>query len=335
MNSFVLDIPVVLFVFRRLDTVKMILEKIREVKPKVFYVFSDGAREKNVDEQRQVRAVREYIQQNIDWDCQLHIEFSEKNKGCANNICSGMDKVFAKEWAAIILEDDVVPIKEFFAYCQYLLLKYKDNQKIHFIAGFNCIGDNDCIKESYTFSKTAGMSGAIATWSDRWNQCDFEMKSWPIRKKRRDFRKYYYSREMYHLTCKAFEDSYKNINEGWDYQFQFDQLDKGRFAIVPRGNLVKNSGFSEGALHKPGQEEAKRLMQIMDCTQKAFTFPMQEPEEIVLHKEYDKIRQKYYLAIKGNYFERHIYYCYRWGKDIIYRVMPRKVWNKLKQMVSK
>ena len=75
------DIPVVLFVFRRLDTVKLIMDKIKEVQPQKLYVFSDGPRVGRTDEKKKVLEVREYIKEAVDWDCNTHFEFSEYNKG--------------------------------------------------------------------------------------------------------------------------------------------------------------------------------------------------------------------------------------------------------------
>lgn len=330
-----INTPVVLFVFRRIDTVKLIFEKLQEIKPKILYVFSDGPRPGRDDEAQKVHIVREFIQKAVNWDCELHLEYAAKNKGCAENICSGIDKVFQKEISAIILEDDAVPMKEFFIYCQYLLAEYQGERRVQYIAGFNAVGDTDTIPNSYAFSKSAPMSGAIATWADRWNQCDFSMKNWPDNRKKKTFRKYYYFNELYKLHCSAFDDSYKNINDGWDYQFHHDQLDKQRFAIVPKGNLVKSYGYTEGAFHPQNKTEAYHLEKIMNYTERSFDFPMHEPKEIVLNREYDRLRQKLLLGVKGNYVQRHVYYLRRKIKDLAYRYLPKKIWNLLKGVVGK
>lgn len=330
-----INTPVVLFVFRRIDTVKLIFEKLQEIKPRILYVFSDGPRVGKEDEAKKVQEVREFVSNAVNWDCELHLEYAENNKGCAGNICDGIDKVFQQEETAIILEDDAVPMKEFFIYCQYLLAKYQVEKRVQYIAGFNAVGDSDTITDSYAFSQSAPMSGAIATWSDRWNQCDFSMKNWPHNKKEKIFRKYYYFNELYKFHCSAFDDSYKNINDGWDYQFHHDQLDKQRFAIVPKGNLAKSYGYTEGAFHPQNKTEADHLDKIMNYTQKPFDFPMQEPDEIVLNCEYDRLRQKLLLGVKGNYVQRHLYYCRRTVKELAYRYMPKKLWNWLKKIISK
>ena len=329
-----INTPVVLFVFRRIDTVKLIFDKLQEITPRTLYVFADGARPGRNDEAKQVLKVREFVKNAVNWDCELYLECAEQNKGCANNICSGIDKVFQKEDAAIILEDDAVPIKEFFIYCEHLLTKYREDKRIQYIAGFNAVGDSDTITDSYTFSKSAPMSGAIATWADRWNQCDFSMKNWPYNKKEKVFRKYYYFNELYKVHCQAFDDSYKDINDGWDYQFQHDQLDKQRFAIVPKGNLAKSYGYTEGAFHPQNKTEADNLEKIMNYTKRPFDFPMKEPSDIALNCAYDKLRQKLLLGVTGNYIQRHLRYIRQAIKNIAYRYMPKRMWNGLKKLVS-
>lgn len=335
MEENLFDIPIVLFVFRRLDTVKLIMEKVKEIKPKTFYVFSDGPRIGKDEERKKVLEVREYITNVINWDCDLHMEFSEYNKGCANNICGGINTVFHWEKTAIILEDDAVPLIEFFLYCSELLKIYEKDKRIQFIAGFNAVGDTDTIQHSYSFSKSAPMSGAIATWADRWNECDFKMKNWPDNFKQKKLKEYFYFNELYRVYCQAFEDSYKNINDGWDYQFHHDMLDKERVAIVPRGNLVKSYGYTEGAFHPQSKREAKNLNKIMDYTKESISFPMEQLKEIIVNVEYDQLRQKYLLQVKGNYIQRHMYYLKRRLKDLAYKYIPKSVWNSIKKIVKK
>lgn len=326
-------IPIVLFVFRRLDSVKLLMNIIRETKPLKIYVFADGARENHENEAEQVNKVRDYISKAIDWKCESHIIFAKKNKGCAKNICDGMNYVFQKEKEAIIFEDDALPTHSFFRYAELLLNKYRDNRKIQYIAGYNAIGNQNIINESYTFSKNAPMSGAIATWADRWNECDFKMKNWPRNKKTKRFRKNYFSLELYHVTCAAMDDAYLDVNDGWDYQFRHDMLDKERYAIVPKCNLVRYQVYCEGAFHTLSSIQEKRLEEMMGKVGDKFFFPMEEPTEIVENADYDRLRQWYLLNANGNYFHRHMVYIYRHIKELAYKFLPRKMWNFIKKII--
>lgn len=316
-------VPVVLFTYRRLDTVKLILDEIEKVKPARFYVFSDGPREGREEEAEQVQKVREYVKGRITWECDFIPGFAGKNMGCADRITSGLDEVFAREEAALVFEDDAVPGQAYFSYCRELLEKYRENKKLQYIAGFNFIGDTDIIKDSYTFSFFGGLSGAFATWADRWNQCDFKMSSWPENKEKRALRKFFYYGELYKVYANALEDSYKQINDGWDYQFQYDGMSQGRLAVVPKGNLVESYGYAAGAFHKQEEKTAERLKQRMGISMQEFTFPMVHPKEIALDEGYDKIRQRVSLEVSGGYMERHFRYFKVAVKDILYPIYKK------------
>lgn len=316
-------VPIVLFTYRRLDTVKMILDEIEKVKPSKFYVFSDGARAEKQGEAEQVEKVRAYIKSRISWNCEFVAGFAEKNMGCANRITSGLDEVFSREEAALVFEDDAVPTQEYFSYCKELLEKYRQDKRIQYIAGFNFIGDVDCIENSYTYSFFGGLSGAFATWADRWKECDFKMASWPQVKKEGALKKYFFQKELYKTYRNALEDSYKQINDGWDYQFQYDGMWQGRLAVVPKGNLVESYGYAAGAFHTQEEKTANRLKTRMEKTKKEFSFPMKHPKEVALDESYDKIRQRVSLEVSGGYMERHVRYAKVAIKDLIYPVYAK------------
>lgn len=327
-------IPIVLFVFRRLDSVKLLMNIISKIKPHKLYIYADGAREGRNEEQQQVEEVRKYVCSAVNWECDSYFGFAKFNKGCARNICEGLNEVFKKEERAIVFEDDALPTNAFFEYAQILLDEYKYDKRIQYIAGYNAIGDNNIINESYTFSKNAPMSGAIATWADRWKECDFQMRNWPQNKRSKRFRKYFFSSELYHVICAAMDDSYLNVNDGWDYQFHHDMLDKERYAIVPRCNLVKYQVYCGGAFHTLSSIQEKRLEEMMGNAGEIFTFPMREPTEIKENNDYDKLRQKYLLNANGNYLKRHMNYIYRTVKETIYKYLPRRVWNFIKKLIK-
>lgn len=328
------EIPIVLFVFRRLDSVKLLMDIISKIKPQKLYIYADGAREGRDKEQQQVEEVRKYVCNAVNWKCESYIEFAQINKGCARNICEGLNEVFQKEEMAVIFEDDALPTEAFFQYARILLGKYKYDQRIQYIAGYNAIGNNDIINESYTFSKNAPMSGAIATWADRWLECDFRMQNWPQNKRKNRFKKYFFSLELYHVICSAMDDSYLNINDGWDYQFHHDMLDKERYAIVPKCNLVESQIYCGNAFHPLNSVQEKKVEEIIGHAGKKICFPMVEPQEVYWNREYDKLRQKLFLGINGNYFQRHKYYLYRRVKDLMYRYMPVKMWNMIKKILK-
>ena len=328
------NIPIVLFVFKRYETVKLIVEKIRSVKPQIVYVFSDAARADVPNEDNDVLKVREYIEGAIDWECEKKLFYAEENKGCDRNIRDGLDVVFSECAEAVIFEDDAVPSNDFFWYCKELLGKYKNERKVQYIAGFNAIGDNELIKGDYTFGCTPPMSGAFATWADRWNECDFEIKDWPTNRRADRFKPLFYSAEMYKKTKREYDDVYNKKVTAWDFMFEHDMLNKQRVAVVPKWNLATSYGYVEGAFHPQKKREAKRLLQIMTCSDKKLSFPLQGPEVIQNDTEYCFLRQKKMLEVNGNYFERRIIRMYLAFKNVLYRLLPSGIWTFIRKLIK-
>ncbi|SEG15980.1 hypothetical protein SAMN02910276_02025 [Butyrivibrio sp. Su6] len=328
------DVAVVLFIFKRLETVQLIMEQIKKVKPKVLYVFSDGPRLEIEDEAARVNRVRKYVAGAIDWECERKLYFWEINKGCDKNIREGLDLVFSEQKMAIVFEDDAVPCQDFFPYCEELLFKYKDCDSVQYIAGFNAIGKNEIIKEDYTFGKTVPMSGAFATWANRWNECDFDLKDWPQNRDSNRFDDVFFFREMKKRYIKGFNDIYYGKVTAWDSKFEHDMFNKDRMVVVPKNNLATSYGFADGAFHPQEKKEAERLLKIMTVTDESLEFPLNGPEFVVRNVKYDRERQKKMLEVRGNYFQRRFRDVYLFVKGIAYRYLPKNLWDRIKCMVK-
>ena len=148
-----LNTAVLFLIFNRLDTTKQVFEAIRQAKPPRLYIAADGARSSREGEAEKVQAVREYIIQNIDWECEVKTLFREQNLGCKYAVSGAIDWFFENEEMGIILEDDCLPSQSFFWFCEELLERYKDDMRVWHIGGSNFQngikrGDGD-----YYFSK--------------------------------------------------------------------------------------------------------------------------------------------------------------------------------------
>ena len=114
-----IDIPVVLFLFKRIEKTVQIVRQIREVRPSKIYLIGDGAR--NKDEIHDVLKCRNDVEKCIDWKCEIIRNYAETNRGVYRNIADGALWVFERETKAIFLEDDNLPAISFFQYCKELL----------------------------------------------------------------------------------------------------------------------------------------------------------------------------------------------------------------------
>ena len=275
-KEFILTTPVVFITYIRLDTAKIVFEQIRKAKPQKLYLISDGGKDEIGCER--VKKVRDYIEKNIDWNCEVKKNYAVSNMGCRNRVQSGLSWVFKQEEQAIILEDDVVPSASFFEFCQEMLDYYKNDGRIMMITGNKRLPDYK-IEGDYTFSRFCSIWG-WATWRRAWISYDDEMSAWPKAKKQKLLKKIYGSNVSLSLS-REFDMTYTGEINSWAYRWHLTMAVKGGLEIVPKYNLIDNIG--QNNLDSTHSFKNKIDMVINDIE-----FPMSYQEEIVSNELYDK-----------------------------------------------
>ena len=86
--------PVLLITFNRPDHVRRVLSAIRDARPASLYVFQDGAREGNAVDAEKCPEVRAVVQELVDWDCDLHTFYADRNFGCGAGPMTGINWFF-------------------------------------------------------------------------------------------------------------------------------------------------------------------------------------------------------------------------------------------------
>ena len=210
------------------------------------YIISDAPRDGRADDEEKVRITREYVESHIDWDCEVHKNYAEHNMGCKMRVSSGISWVLEHETRTIILEDDIVPIPDFFRFCQEMLDEYEDNERVMMVSGANLI-HNHSIEKQYTFSCFAGIWG-WATWRRAWKDYDVDIKDWPETDKSGEFRKVQ-NGLAYMFLRKHMYSVYNHEKDTWDYQWDYCRFKKHGLGIVPKNNMIVNIGFGEDATH--------------------------------------------------------------------------------------
>lgn len=241
------SVPAILFiVFKRLDTTQMVFEAIRKAEPQKLYIAADGPR--NLDEQKKTEAVRDYVLNNIDWNCQIITEFQDQNLGCRYGVSHAITWFFQHETEGIILEDDCLPHPDFFNFCGELLSHYRDNKTVWGIGGGNFQDGQARGSGSFYFSQHVYIWG-WATWADRWQKYDVDLKNIP-RFKGLNTKKYSWGE--YRYWKKIFTQvKHKKFNT-WDYQWMFTMWQNKGLWVVPNKNIVGNIGFGPDATHTFG-----------------------------------------------------------------------------------
>ena len=241
------DIPILLIIFNRLDTTIQVVDSIRTIQPSKLYIASDGPRKNREGEDEIVKAVRDYVLKSVDWNCEVKTLFHNENLGCGQGPAQAITWFFENEEMGIILEDDCIPSKSFFPYCEELLAKYKDDNRIYHIAGQNPLTLTKS-PYSYYFARIQHCWG-WASWKRAWNNFSFELNDLD------DFIDNNIINKIFpHKNAQKFWlDLFKNIPnvkiDFWDYQWTYAIFKNNGLCINPTKNLVSNIGFNQNATH--------------------------------------------------------------------------------------
>lgn len=274
-----LNTAVLFLVFNRPDTTKQVFEAIRQAKPPRLYVAADGARETKEGEGPKVQAVREYIMQNIDWECEVKTLFREQNYGCKMAVSGAIDWFFENEEMGIILEDDCLPSQSFFWYCEELLERYKHDNNVKGISGYS-VNNNYSIEEDYLYVSYALIWG-WATWRRVWQRYEVGLDSYLTR----GASNFMLTKEQKNFWIGNFEKILAGKLDTWDYQLSFQVLDTNSLFIVPKYNLISNIGFSDDATHTFNKQSEHNKKQ---------NFEINLPTKTNNQKDTNNLVQKYY-----------------------------------------
>ena len=273
--------PVAFLIFNRPDLAQVVFEAIAKVRPEKLFVVADGPR--FPEEALKCEQTRAVINK-IDWDCEIVTNFSDKNLGCGRRVSSGIDWVFSNVEEAIFLEDDCLPAESFFSYCQALLDRYRDDNRIMTINGNNFQSGQSRTEYSYHFSKYNGCWG-WASWRRAWKHYDYEMKTWPEFKKTGmldmvcdgPYEKKFWSG----LFDSMYEDPYKK--DTWDHQWKYACWSQSGLSIEPGVNLVANLGIG-----RPDATHTSRKRPLLDQISRTREMgEIKHPPFIVRHRAAD------------------------------------------------
>jgi hypothetical protein len=285
--------PVLLIVFNRPDTTKLVLDVLQIIKPQNLFIACDGPRQNNLNDAEFVNEVR-ILCNNIDWDCNINRLYQDINQGCSKGPRIALNWFFSNVEAGIILEDDCLPSIDFFYYCETLLEYYKNDDTILNICGSN-MGYSKDDASGYFYSRFMNMSG-WATWRRSERAIDYELESW---KKVRypllgtykmlrqgifdfDINWYKYWKDKFDRTV------YSTSISWWDWQWIYYQLNTKKYSVIPNKNLVTNIGFNDKATHTKDPNNPLANVKI-----EKLIFPLKHPTTKKPNYDYEEFAVKW------------------------------------------
>jgi len=287
--------PILLIIYKRPETTKAVAKAILKINPSKVYVFADGSR--NEKDLQSVKETRKIIDE-LPWQGKVIKKYSKKNLGCRVGVSKAITWFFTKEKEGIILEDDCLPRKDFFYFCEELLGKFRNNKNIMQISGNYFLQNGGLkIKESYYFSKYAPIWG-WATWRRAWKKYRLQLENTNPTN--------YDSNEEEKKFNETFDRIRKEPPNTWDYQWLYSIWINNGLCIRPRTELVKNIGFSTGSTH------TNQTRHFIETAKSEKLGKLKHPKEILRNIEADELHFK------------------RWfSDDILFKIKDRiKEWQK-------
>lgn len=237
-----MNTPVLFLIFNRSETAARVFRQIRKMRPPALYIAADGPRPNRIGEAKLCEQTRRTILSLIDWPCEIKTLFREKNLGCKQAISSAITWFFEHVEEGIILEDDCLPDLSFFRFCEELLKKYRDNERIMMVSG-NChLNKPPPISESYYFSHFTYIWG-WATWKRAWEHMDLRLQNPTI------LFPDGLSPHIRKWWGNTFEQN-RDRGSSWAIAWQFSCWNRQGLSINPAKNLVSHID-TEGTHMKP------------------------------------------------------------------------------------
>ncbi|WDF62502.1 sugar transferase [Flavobacterium sp. KACC 22763] len=252
--------PIVLFTFKRLDTLKKTVESLQQnylAAESDLYIFSDAA--KGESDKQAVSAVRKYIN-SIDGFKSITIHEGISNKGLATSIIDGVSEVLKVHQNVIVLEDDLVTTSNFLNFMNESLERFADHKKVFSVSGFSFNLNMDKKYPYDIYFLNRGWSWGWATWKDRWEQVDWQIEDYELFVKNKKARKAF-SQGGSDLNT-MLEKQMTGKLDSWAIRWFYNQYKFNGLTVYPIKSKIINEGFGADATHTKGS--SRRYIPILD-----------------------------------------------------------------------
>lgn len=293
------DVAVLILFFNRPEQLSAVFSQVREARPSRLFLYQDGPRGER--DMAGINACREVVA-DIDWECEVHRKYQEKNYGCDPSEYISQKWAFSIVDKCIVLEDDDVPALSFFPFCKELLDRYEHDERIGMIAGFNSEEVAEGVESDYFFTSVFSIWG-WASWRrvvDRWDpKYAFLDDEGAMRQLGGVMRQ----RNMQRNILNACYDHRASGKEYYESIFWSALTMNSQLAIMPTRNMVNNLGATEGSVHYTGS-----LATMPRRVRRMFTMKRHDVEFPLRHPRY---------VIENVAFKESVYRTYAYGHPLI------------------
>lgn len=245
--------PIVFFAYNRPEHTIRALEALSKnelAQESELFVFVDGPKEDASEEQLDsINKVRTIVN-SIQGFKTVHISIAQCNIGCANSIINGIDLVMQQKGRVIVVEDDILTNEFFLRFMNEALNQYEKDRRIFSIGGYQCNMKIPWWYKKDVYIVHRHCSWGWATWKDRWECADWEIK---------DYQAFIRS----HKLIKQFTrgggdmlpmliDQMEGKIDAWDIRWEYTLFKQNAFCLYSTRSLTSNSGWDGTGTHCTG-----------------------------------------------------------------------------------
>ncbi len=302
---------VLFIIFNRPDTTARVFEEIKLARPPRLYIAADGPRASRAGEELLCKQAR-HIATQINWDCDVKTLFNDANAGCKNAVAGAITWFFENEEEGIILEDDCLPDNSFFRFCDVLLSRYRQDERVKHIAGGNFQHGKKWGDASYYFSSLTHIWG-WASWRRVWKDYDKELSKYTANDVVKTLTALYNDEEITTDWVNNFKAVKAHEVDTWDYQLIFTNFFNNGLCIIPNVNLISNIGFGHDATRTTNPQNTWANIPVNDIGE------ITHPKDLIMqiHADISSLKEKTDLTPKPNFIKKTLN---RWGRSISKRI---------------
>lgn len=289
--NFEVNLPVCVNIWIRPECQRRQFDVIREAKPSVLFLISDGGR--TDEEWRAIFENRRLYDNGIDWSCTVYKMYETENQGMYTEGRRCHELVWSVVDRCAFLEDDVLPSVSFFRYCEEMLERYKDDLRVNVICGMNHLGTWESVQSDYFFSRQGSIWG-YAMWKRTYAQYyDFGYMQDPYimeclhQRTRRNAK-------LWDRICGYAQNSnFEGHCPFTEYYFELSMYLHSQVQVIPKYNLISNIGCTANAAHS---SELKLLphgiRRIFNMKTYELQFPLRHAQYVLPDVVYEKKRNE-------------------------------------------
>lgn len=283
-HSYNTDIAVLILFFNRPECLKQVFDAVREARPSRLFLYQDGPRGEH--DMPGIMACRKMVEE-IDWQCDVHRNYQEKNAGCDPSNYNAQRWAFTLADKCMIFEDDSIPSQSFFPFCKEMLDRYENDERVMMVSGFNTDEISKDVPCDYFFTSVMAIWG-WATWRrviDRWDaDHSFLDDEYAMRQLRAVMRQRGFVKD----TLRACYDHRASGRAYYETILWSSMVLNSGLAIMPTRNMVNNLGAVAGSTHYNDSyatmPHAQRRLFTMNRYE--IDFPLKHPNYIIEHVAY-------------------------------------------------